>query len=493
MNGNGVWDDISEPAAWTGPQGTYQLRSLTLTTHRITVLPPRAALVSFPANESFREVTLTSGQSSEVDINFGVTRAIPDLKPMLTVPTRSQPFEPMDVAWKIENLGNVEVRPGWQLAFYLSADEVLDGSDQLLLTEAVTSTIAAGGSLSGSTRLLTPLHADANLKILMQTDRRRQVVDERNRSNNTAASTNRVEISTPSLQLNTPRDLTLSLQQTQYASQLQVNDAGTVLITAQPANATSSLAIKVYRLLPNGALQQIAQQTGRGSAVSLPVEAASNERLFIVVGSGDNNSLGNVRLTASRASLAIVQAEPTVLGRAASMTVRIEGLGIGPGASYRIKDSTGAMWPATSVRSQDDRAAWITFDLQNAAVGPASIIAVRETNQFELSGLTIVAEQLGQWSSRVVVPLVTRSGRNGSFWFEYGNQGRGDLQPALVTIWSPTRTPFGTIQMLCKLVFPPPSWRRAINPGLASSCRVSAIRRAFALLPMITITHSAPM
>src|SRR5581483_11529862 len=130
-------------------------------------------------------VTLATPTSSVTGRDFGVKPAPPALvADTVTVTPATEPGQQVTVTWVVRNAGGTAITIPWQDAVYLSADQTLDASDQLLTTVPHEGTLAGQGSYTGTTTVTLPAVPAGSYFLLVKVDRRLQVPDETNRANN---------------------------------------------------------------------------------------------------------------------------------------------------------------------------------------------------------------------------------------------------------------------------------------------------------------------
>ncbi len=108
----------------------------------------------------------------------------PDLVPeSLQVPSTPISGSQISIGWSIANQGSGDTMLDWWEHVYLSQDEVLDGSDQLLAEVHVIETLVDGGQLPVEQLVTLPLEVSGTYWFIVvsdATDRVRELADEDN-------------------------------------------------------------------------------------------------------------------------------------------------------------------------------------------------------------------------------------------------------------------------------------------------------------------------
>ncbi len=215
-NGNGR-PDIGETRLITNSNGEFAFTNMPTGTHDIGVLLPSG----FDATTSEKiSVTLPSDSSIVADQDFGAAPAIADLAVTnVLAPTEVGAGRPFTVSWTTANFANQAIAGDWQEAVYISADQMLDGSDRLLGTLSHTGGLGASSSVGRSLTVAAPAALTGDFFVFVQTDRRMQVPADTNRTNNLAFAFDPLSISIPELTFATPaNDSFTGVNQDRYFS-----------------------------------------------------------------------------------------------------------------------------------------------------------------------------------------------------------------------------------------------------------------------------------
>ena len=105
------------------------------------------------------------------------------------------------INYEVDDLTNTSASPDWVDSFYLTASGVVNATSVLLGRVEQTAGVAGGSSYTGTLQVAIPPVAPGNYYVAMIADSQGSVPDT-NRSNNTAASNNPIQVSVPTLPAN---------------------------------------------------------------------------------------------------------------------------------------------------------------------------------------------------------------------------------------------------------------------------------------------------
>ncbi len=177
------------PPIWVGGN-TYRLVFPAQTAAGTYTLRIGPGVTDLAGNEMDQNRDGANGQPT-VDVFVGqIIVRLPDLKvTTITAPSNANWQDTIAVNWTVKNIGDGSANAKWSDAIYLSADQILNAGDTLLLSESISSQspLAVAATYVLTRNVTIPAgRATGAQYLLVITDRENQQVDA-NRSNNTLA------------------------------------------------------------------------------------------------------------------------------------------------------------------------------------------------------------------------------------------------------------------------------------------------------------------
>ena len=438
-----------DPSTLTDASGNYSFSNLTPGTYTVAEVIPPGDTQTAPASPGTQTVTVNAGQTT-AGPSFGDQTLSADLTVQsINVPTVIAPGQAAtSISYTVVNQGGGAALGDLQDAVYLSTGTTIDASSTLLAVEAHAGGLAAGASYTASLGDVTiPALASGNYHVLVQVDRRGQVVEPASaKADETGASTQTVALSVPTLTVGTPTVGAFSAAGQVEFYQLTVAAGENLLLTLESGAASGTLSLaERFGLLPvSGSTDETTVGTA-GPNQTLGISPTQAGTYFIDVHSESGAAASAAfTLTATTPALDLFSASPTAVGNAGPSTITIDGLGLTPATQYSLVGTGGAI-AAQSASFTSGSQAFATFNLAGAAAGSYTVQAKAADGTITtLPGAITVKAGVGpHLVASISGPADVRPGRIYAFTVTYANTGDADMAAPLLQVVSSTDTLMG--------------------------------------------------
>jgi RHS repeat-associated protein len=425
-NGNRRFDDgeINVP---TDLSGNYRFSNLPAGNYRVAVVIDAGYVqTTVPL---IRNVTLATATSASTGNDFGARRTPADLVvDHVTALTAAQPGDNVAVSWVVHNVGTGAITTGWQDAVYLSTDATLDASDTLLATVPHSGTLAWDGTYTGAASVKLPGVLPGNYFVIVQADRRYQVPNETNRTNNILAADAPTALTVPALTLGTPAAGQFTAAGQDHYYQVIVPQGQTVRVTLDSAATAGTTEVYVSRLhLPNVADHDFAGLAIQpDQTVTVPTTGPGTYYVLVRSRTGAATT-ATFTVTAATVNLGMQSVSPNVGGNTGRATVEVHGTRLTATTQVSLV-SGGTTIPAAAIDFRDASLLYATFDLTGRAVGAYDLRATDGAATATLPGaFTVVPGQAEPLQINLAVAPNIRPGHIGRALVEYTNTGNTDV------------------------------------------------------------------
>ncbi|CAN5487985.1 hypothetical protein BH11PLA2_BH11PLA2_46570 [soil metagenome] len=435
-NANGLLD-VGETRLQSDAQGNYSFRDLNSGLYRVGSVLDDGFSRSTPGSQTVNLEALFGG------VNFGAVPAVADLAVAdISGPVTVAAGRNITVNWTVRNVAAAAISGSWQDAVYLSADKTLDASDVLLGTVPHTGGLAAFGTYTGIATLATPpTTIEGDYYYFVQTDRRRQVTADTNRTNNVASSFDATAVTIPTLTLGTPTNETFNSVGQNFYYQVTVAAGASLRVALSPFAAGFDLGVidvaVAFNRLPTQYdfdVRQLGSTLGTLSAIVPTTQAGT----YYVLATYRGGFPGPFKITASPATYSIDRVGPDTASTAGRVTLEIHGTALTP-ASQATLVRGGTTLTATTIDFRDASLLYATFSLSGTALGVYDVrladgaLTATLTGGFTVVAPTTVANPL---VVTVTAPASTRALRGGVVLVEYQNISSNDIPALLLTLTS---------------------------------------------------------
>jgi RHS repeat-associated protein len=435
LNGNSR-PDRGESRVITDRDGQYRFTNLAAGTYRIGVQWPGG----YDATHGISQiVTLASDSSDATGIDFGAVPAVADLAvTSIAIPSEVSAGAAFTVTWTTSNLAEAAVSGDWQEAVYLSRDDQLDGSDQLLGTVAHSGGLAALASIRRELTVLATVETVGNYHIFVQADRRHQVTADTNRVNNIAFAFDTVTLTVPELVLGAAyEDQFDGVNQLRYY-QLDVEQGETIeLHLESSANGGATELYASYREFPLPFHFDYAARAANLPDQTLSI-ALTRPGTYYVLARARSGAAATApfSVTAVTKGFELASINPQRGPASGRVTVEVRGAGFDWNTGAKLIDGDTQI-VAAAIDFRDPTLLYATFDLTGSSVGNYDLLIEDGSNSSNLPDAFVVdasAPAEDSLALSVILPAIVRVGRQGQVVVEYENTGATDIPAPLLRI-----------------------------------------------------------
>jgi RHS repeat-associated protein len=434
-DGNGRLDS-GERNVQTDPGGNYAFTGLAAGPSTVRLALQDGYTRTLPTATGMYQVTLDTAADVVSDRNFGVLAAQVDLQVHTIMgPETALAGHAVNVSWFVRNLGSAAIGGDWQDAVYLSRDGVLDAGDTLVAVLPHTGGLAAGANYAAGTTITPPPNLLGTYRLIVQTDRRRQVVADLNQANNVAAGAP-LQISLPTLVVGTPfaDQFTAANQDRYYQVSVAAGDSLTVVLDSAAVSGTTELYVRRLQL-PTLWEFDFAGRTPGELDQSLTVPVTLPGTYYVLARSpAGAAATSSFAVTATQPVFALESISPDTGGNTGPTTVAIRGTKLTPTTQVSLVTG-GTTIDATAIDFRDSTLLYATFELTGRASG-AYDVQLSDAGQSSVLGgaFSVVPGQASSLEVFLTTPDVMRAGREGSLVLEYVNNGTSDAVAPLLRV-----------------------------------------------------------
>ncbi len=360
----------------------------------------------------------------------------------ITVPVSATVGKEFIVSYTTANRGQNAANGTWSDAVYLSRDGVWDLSDVLLgraayeglpdpvTHEPVLGPLAPGQSYSNTLRATLPPLTPGSYRIIVRPDTFNEIYEGADEANNRTASTESIQVSVESLQLNVPLHTTLSSSQDRlYQVVVPVGETLRVRLTSSTSQSTNELFLR-FGDAPSG-LTFDASDVGALTADPVVLLPTTQAGVYYVLVRGVSQPAADtsVSLLADLLPFSITDVSPDRGGAASYVTTTIRGAKFDSMAIVKLVRPGIAEYEPVSYQVLDATRIIATFDLADAPHGLYDIKVTNPGGEVAVIPYRFLVERalepeiaVGLGGPRIIAP-----GDVGRFGFSLLNQGNVDL------------------------------------------------------------------
>jgi RHS repeat-associated protein len=437
-NGNRRFDG-NERNVQTDAAGNYAFTGLAAGTSTIALNLLDGYTRTAPAAPGTHTVTLNNATEIVIGRDFAAAAAQVDLEiAAVAAPPAGSVGREITVSWTARNLGSDAIAGDWQDAIYLSADGQLDASDQLLAVVPHVGGLGTGASYTTTLSLALPPVAGGNYQLIVETDRRHQVIHDTNRGNNLGDSAP-VAISLSQLTLGVPfvDQFTTANQDRYFQVTVAAGDSLTVLLDSAAQSGSTELYVRRLQLPTTYEFDFASRGAGQpDQALTVPVTLPGTYYVLARSRAGAAGS-STFTVTATQPVFGMESVSPNTGGNTGKATVEIRGTKLTPNTQVSLMMGAATL-NATNIDFRDSSLLYVTFDLTGQPAGNYDVTLTSGSNSVTLpSGFAVTVGQTNQASQLQVfltTPEDVRLGREGKLLVDYVNTGTNDIVAPLLRI-----------------------------------------------------------
>jgi RHS repeat-associated protein len=427
-----------EPTHLTDATGHYTFTGLSSGTFTVREVLQNQFIETKPAAPGSYTVTLPTDSSSSSGNDFGDKQVFADLVALsVSVPATVKEGHAITVTWTDKNQGQ-GAAAGWQDAVFLSTDKVLDPSDTLLGIVQVSGPLASGATAAEQLKASIAGLAPGSYHIIVQVDRRNEVAENTNESNNLTASPSALSVTIPTLTLGTPySDSFTTAGDVRY---YQVSAAAGQSMAIQVQSAASSGEVDVF--VRYGALatpfdddfkSELSEET---SPFVLIPSLRQGTYSIMVRGAAGQAATSGFNITASLPGLSILQVSPNSGGDNGNATVRIDGTNLTPNTKVSLVKG-GSTIAAANIDYESPSLLYATFNLSGQPQGSYDLKITDTAGSATRPGaFQVVPGHPSQLEVHLTTPQYARDNRPGIVAIDFTNTSNTDIIAPLFTLTS---------------------------------------------------------
>jgi hypothetical protein len=358
----------------------------------------------------------------------------------VTAPATAANGQSITVNWQVTDQDAIAATGSWQDSVYLSTTPTISPTSILLGSTIHTGGLAANASYDGSLTAAVPATFPGQYHVLIVADSLYQVPDV-DRSNNTLADANPLQLSLPSLTFGTPYSdsFTANDQGRYYAITVPAGTPLYIAVTGSPASENNAIYVSLANLpTPYQAEFQTSSSAGADPTLAVPTTIGGTYYVLVENVSG---TPGAFSITASQPGLMLTTASPATVGNAGQATLTVTGLDLQSSTTYTLIGPGGSI-PAAATSDDNSNLAYVTFNLTGVTPGSYDLQAANADGTTKLTGAVQVTA--GGGANVVATPLadgLVRAGRTSVLTVQYANLGDDDAPAPLLSITSPLDIP----------------------------------------------------
>ncbi len=359
----------------------------------------------------------------------------------VTAPLTAAAGQPITVDWTVSNPGGQAAAGNWQDSIYLSATPTITPASILLGSAVHTGGLPGDTSYNGSLTAAVPGIIPGGYYVLVVVDSLYEVPDP-NRSSNTLAAANQLQVSVPALTLGAPySDSFTANDQGRYYEIAGMADGSLLLtLTDSPASEDNSIYVSLNSLpTPYQADYQSSGSSGPDQTLAAPTTEGG---IYYVLVYNESGAPGAYNLTASLPGLTLLSASPGDVGNAGQATLTVAGLDLETDTTYALSGPGGTI-KATATNNVSSALAYVTFNFIGVTPGAYELKAMNDDGAAAtLAGAVHVTAGGGaDVTATLLADSPVRIGRTSIFYVQYANLGDDDAPAPLLTITSPLDVP----------------------------------------------------
>lgn len=356
----------------------------------------------------------------------------------ITPPAVGNVGEPITISYTVENLSTSAAFGPWTDSIYLSRNDTFEPTDVLLGRLTYTGGLAGGAAYAQNATFDVPGVPDDQYYVIVIADSQRQVA-QTDRTNDTAASTERVTTAVPLLTYGQTLNSTIRNGQSKWFRVAKPTDIDAILSAGFTELAQAELYVSA-EVLPTRSVYEFTASDLFDLSRKLDLSLMTDHDYYVLVhgreGAGESEAGTPFTLRADKVAAEIRSASPNLVGNTGIGTLVIEGVGFAPGSTFQLITPAGAR-TASATFFQNPTTVSATFDFTGLAAGAYALRVTRPDGQSHtLNGAVTVAPTLAEGKAyvNVAAPGDIRQGRAFEVVVEYGNSGGNDIPAPWLTM-----------------------------------------------------------
>ncbi|QDU76821.1 hypothetical protein Pan97_38780 [Bremerella volcania] len=354
----------------------------------------------------------------------------------INVPTSGTPGAEVTVSYTVENQGSNPAFGYWTDSIYLSADETWDIDDPLLgRVRPNLGTLAVGASYNESLTAQLPGVVPGSYHIIIRSDILNHV-PEADENNNIGASLDQADVTFPELELGVAAEGTLEAgQNIYYRVTVPAGETLSFELDSDAVDGANEIYV-AYNRVPTRSDFDFTGSEPFSVDQRVTVPETESGTYYILLRSANPLAVSDdYSLSAQLLPFSINTASATSIGNGNSVTFVVTGSRLTTGTAFTLTDSEGVTFTPTFVVQRDLTSFRLTFDLLQAALGPAILTASEDSGA--VSSLANTIEIVDSFKPPVEISLEgpTTARRNQAVAYNVSIKNPGNTDTEEFTLW----------------------------------------------------------
>jgi RHS repeat-associated protein len=356
----------------------------------------------------------------------------------VVAPATARSGHPVTLTWTGSNSGVGPADGNWQDGVYLSTDRTLDGGDRLLALAPYAGRLAPGATYTRTVTVDLPAVPLGTYYLIVQADRRNQIAEGANETNNLTASAGPLTHTVPVLAAGVAVANQFAAPNQAHYFQISVPAGQTLLLALDDPSRAGAKELYVRRgALPTPQEFEAAGRPLAGAGQELAVPTTQAGTYYVLVHS--RSAAGSYRLTASLADFGLRRLSPETGGNTGRVTLAVHGRGLTPGTQVSLVGVNNTAIPAAAMYFRDASLLYATFDLTGRPAGAYDVRLLDQGRTVTAArAFTVAAGVAGNVQVQLGTPEIVRPGGRGTVTVDYVNTGNIDAPAPLLQLTADT-------------------------------------------------------
>jgi hypothetical protein len=356
----------------------------------------------------------------------------------ISAPFQAIPGDPINISWKVKNIGVNNAIGQFKDAVYLSLDTIKSNDDILIgSTTRTNNFIPPGGfSIFSLSNTLTGI-TENQYHILVQVDIQENILESDN-DNNVGSSAELMDVSVEELVLGVEKSKQLSNNLDQFYK-IAVPDSlesESLLTTIEgdSINGDNELYLR-FGTIPTRANFDFSHGNAFGGNQEAIVDQLQSGTYYLLAGGKKiNGTFQEVKLLARKLNFEIRSVNSNKGGNSGRITFQLKGAKFSTVKKIRLKRGSG-IFTSDSINIINPTTMFVTFNLNDAPLGVYDVTAINEANDSTTlaNSFTIEAANNSLVAGNVFAPSNSRLNSAAIIRVEFSNPGNTDIvNPQLI-------------------------------------------------------------
>jgi RHS repeat-associated protein len=374
---------------------------------------------------------------TEVHVNALASAADLSVDPAtIQVPASAQPGQNVTISYTVKNLATTPATGSWVDSVYLSTNSTLDPAASLIGRVTHTGDVSGGASYSQTLTVPLPAATAVIYHVIVVADSHGLVADT-DRSNNTAASLNTIQVQVAVLTLGQTFSGTIGKGQDEYF-RLDVPSATDVSLVANfvvPAEADFYVR---YGAAPDASAYNFVASNVADLQQEIRLVGTAGTYYVRLHGRDGAGTTSSFTLTPQATVFAVSGITPNHGSNVGQTTLTLSGSGFTSDTTVQLAAGNTVL-RASAVTVRDSTTLFATFNLVGKTAGAYDVQVENASGKRTLAGaFTVTTGRPGKIEATISTPEAVRVGHGGTVRIDYANTGDTDVVAGLLVVEADT-------------------------------------------------------